>query len=141
MGKERFLDSSVYLHAYLRTKRKLSTEETEIKGKAVRILEKVDGGDPVAISVVHVSEILNIVEARLGVQKAQDILEAILATESISILEVSRRDYEEALVLSYRYAVGPNDALAATLCRRRMITEAYSFDRHFDNFTWLKRVI
>jgi predicted nucleic acid-binding protein len=140
MGKERYLDSSVYLHAYLKTKRKLSMEESEIKSKAVRILERVDGGEPVAISVVHISEILNIVEARLGVQKAQEILEAILAMENISIIDVTRRDYEEALVLSHRYGVGPNDALAATLCRTRMMTEAYSFDKHFDNFTWLKRV-
>nr|MDO8098855.1 type II toxin-antitoxin system VapC family toxin [Candidatus Njordarchaeota archaeon] len=140
MTNERYLDSSVYLHAYLKIRRKLSTEESETKQRAIRILERVEDGYPVAISVVHISEISNIVEARLGVQKAQEVLETILATENISIIDVSRRDYEEALVLSHRYGVGPNDALAATLCRRMTITEAYSFDKHFDNFAWLKRV-
>ena len=140
-GSRRFLDSSVYLHAYLKVKRKLTEEELEIKKRATSILNRIEAEELVATSVVHLSEILNLVEARLGVEESQNMLEAVLSMDNISILGVSRRDYEEALGLTARYNVGPNDALAAALCRREGISEIYSFDKHFDNIPWLKRIV
>jgi predicted nucleic acid-binding protein len=135
----RFLDSSVYLHAYLKVKRVLTDKELEVKQGATMILDRVEAGELVVTSVVHLSEVLNIVEARLGVQKSQHLLETILSMDNISVLDVLRRDYEEALGLTARYTVSPNDALAAVLCRREAISEVYSFDKHFDSIPWLKR--
>lgn len=140
VNSRKFLDSSVYLHAYLKVKRELTEKELEVKKRAAIILERVDSGESVVTSVVHLSEVLNIVEARLGVQKSQHVLETILSMENISVLDVLRRDYEEALGLATRYTVSPNDALAAALCRRETISEVYSFDKHFDNIPWLRRI-
>jgi predicted nucleic acid-binding protein len=53
---------------------------------------------------------------------------------------VQRRDYEEALVLSSRYKVSPNDALACIVSRRMRISEVYSFDKHFDKIPFIKRL-
>ncbi|MBS7250420.1 MAG: type II toxin-antitoxin system VapC family toxin [Candidatus Freyarchaeota archaeon] len=139
-NSRKFLDSSVYLHAYLKVKRRLTEKELEVKQRAATILERIEAGEPVVTSVVHLSEVLNIIEARLGVQKSQHILETILSMDNISILNVSRRDYEEALGLAVRYTVSPNDALAAALCRMEKIKEVYSFDKHFENIPWLRRV-
>jgi len=136
----RFLDSSLFLHAYLRPTRELSQEENQIKRTAVEILTRVEEGEEVATSVVHISEVVNIVEARLGMQKALELLEDLLATENVSMLTVKRGDYEEALVIASRYGISPNDAVAALLSRDSSISEIYSFDKHFDNIPLVKRI-
>jgi len=137
----RFLDSSVFLHAYLKPGRRLSLDETLVKDAASRILQRIDEGEEVATSVVHISETVNIVEARLGLGRAIELLENALASENLSILTVSRGSYEGALAIVSRYGVSPNDALAALLARDMNITEVYSFDKHFDNVPFLKRVV
>jgi len=70
----RFLDSSVFLHAYLRPKRRLRDVEREVKRRASAIIERVEKGEEVVISTIHLSEVLNITEARLGIEKAVSAL-------------------------------------------------------------------
>ncbi len=137
----RFLDSSVFLHAYLKPERRLSPDERRVKDAASRILQRIEEGEEVATSVVHVSETVNIVETRLGLEKAIELLENALASENLSILTVSRGSYEGALAIASRYGVSPNDALAALLAKDMNITEVYSFDKHFDNIPFVKRVM
>jgi len=136
----RFLDSSVFLHAYLRPRKKLSPVEEERKKEAVRILDRIEGGEESATSVIHVSEVINIVESRLGLAKALELLENLLATENLSILAVSRREYEQALAVAARYGVSPNDAVAALVSREEDVSEIYSFDKHFDSIPFVKRI-
>jgi len=136
----RFLDSSVFLHAYLRPKRRLRDAEKEVKQRASAIIGNVEKGEEVIISTIHLSEVLNITEARLGLEKAVQFLETILAMENIRIEGVQRRDYEEALVIASRYKVSPNDAVACVVCRRMNISEIYSFDKHFDKVPFVKRI-
>jgi len=136
----RFLDSSVFLHAYLKPKRKLTPEEERVKHAATNILERVDEGENVTTSVIHLSEAINIVESRLGLKKALELLENSLATNNLSVLTVTRGHYEKALSLATRYGISPNDAVAALLSMEHGITEVYGFDKHFDNTPFIKRV-
>ncbi len=136
----RFLDSSVFLHAYLKPMRKLSLGEEHVKKAALNILRKVEEGEEVATSVVHISEAINIVEARLGLDEALRFLENSIAIESLLTLSVTVGDYEQALAAASRYKVSPNDAVAALLSRNMNITEVYSFDKHFDGIPFVKRV-
>ncbi len=136
----RFLDSSVFLHAYLRPRKKLSPAEEERKNEAVSILDRIEEGEESATSTIHVSEVINIVESRLGLAKALELLENLLATENLTILAVARREYEQALAVATRYGVGPNDAVAALVSRDEDIAEVYSFDKHFDSIPFVKRI-
>jgi hypothetical protein len=136
----KFLDSSVFLHAYLRPTRKLSPAEENQKEQAVRILDKVENGEESATSVIHVSEVINIVESRLGLTRAVELLENLLATENLSVLAVARGEYEQALAVAARYGVSPNDAVAALISRDEDITEIFSFDKHFDRIPFVKRI-
>ena len=136
----RFLDSSVFLHAYLRPKRRLRDAERKVKQRASAIIENIEKGEEVVISTIHLSEVLNIMEARLGLEKAVQFLEDVLATENIKVEGVGRRDYEEALVMSSRYKVSPNDAVACVVSKRMNISEVYSFDKHFDRIPFVKRL-
>lgn len=136
----RFLDASIFLHAYLRPKRTLTQEEAEVKARASQIMKRVEEGEQVVTSVIHISEALNIVETRLGLAKALRLLEDILASDNIRIFDVTRRIYEEALVVSSRYQVSPNDGVAAIVASREGIKEIYSFDRHFDKLPRMARL-
>jgi len=79
----RFLDSSIFLHAYLKPKRELRDAEKEIKKKAINILENIERGEEVVTSTVHISEILNMIEARLGLDVAIRLLQVLLTIENI----------------------------------------------------------
>jgi len=87
------------------------------------MLRRVDKGERVLTSVVHLSEIINIVEARSGLSKSLELLESLLAMTNLEICGVERGDYEESLVISERYRVSPNDALASIICKKKGIKE------------------
>jgi len=76
----------------------------------------------------------------LGLDAAIRLLEDLLAMENIRIEKVDKKDYEEALVLSSRYKISPNDAIACAISLRMNISEVYSFDKHFDSVPFIKRI-
>ncbi len=57
------------------------------------------------------------------------------------ICEVSQDDYLKAVSVAEDYRVGVNDALAYMLMKKEDIPAIYSFDKDFDVFTDIKRVI
>ncbi|MFQ6076056.1 MAG: type II toxin-antitoxin system VapC family toxin [Candidatus Bathyarchaeia archaeon] len=114
---------------------------TKNKKAAIEILGRVEEGEEVATSIIHVSEAINIVEARVGLRESLEFIENALATENLSILPVSRGSYEEALFVALRYGISPNDAVAALLSEDLGITEVYSFDKHFDNVPFITRIM
>lgn len=128
----RFLDSSVFLHAYLKPKRRLTTMESRIKEQAKNIIMRIDSGnEKILTSVVHISEVVNIIESRLGLDISIGILARILSLNNIKILDVNRDDYEEAIYISDKYKVSVNDAIAYIKMKEYNLTEIYTFDKHF----------
>ena len=136
----RFLDSSVFLHAYLRPSRALTQQERAVKQSAAEIIGRVEKGEKVVTSVVHLAETLNIVEARLGVQEALKFLENILTLGNLEIEGVTREGLEAAMAIASRFSVSANDALAFLTARRVGAEGIYSFNRHFDNLPDLERI-
>ncbi|HDD63814.1 MAG TPA: PIN domain-containing protein [Thermoprotei archaeon] len=130
----RFIDSSVFLHAFLKPRRRLSPREATIKAEAKRIIKRIDEEEEnVATTVVHLSEVVNIIEARHGLQKSLSFLARILKLENVEVLGVTARDYEKALIFSEKYYVSINDALAYVKMVGSGVNEIYTFDRHFKN--------
>jgi len=135
----RFLDSSVLLHAYLKPRRKLRPEEVRIKENAKKIIKRIDEGkEEVLITVVHLSEIVNIIESYIGLRESIRLLARILALGNISVVNVNRRDYEKALFISSHYNVSVNDGVAYIKMRESNINEIYTFDKHFRNLPDIK---
>jgi len=110
--RARFLDSSVFLHAYLRPRRRLTPREAMVKEAARGILARVEGGEPIITTVLHVSEVANILESRLGLAESMGFIARLLSFDNVEVLEVSARDYEHVLAVAQRYAVSLNDAVA-----------------------------
>jgi predicted nucleic acid-binding protein len=136
-----FIDTNVFVYAFLKTKRKLQPSEESIKEAAKAIIARVSSGEEVLTSVVHFSEVCNILEDFLPINEAFEIEMNLLLQENILIKEVTAEDYLKALTMAEDYKVGANDSLAYVLMKEAKTNKIYSFDKDFDAFKDLTRVI
>jgi predicted nucleic acid-binding protein len=136
----RFVDASVFVHAYMVPRRVLRPHEVEIKGRAKAIVRRIDDGEFVVTSVVHLSEIFNLMETHLPLNEALALETGLLARENIEVLQVSKGDYVAATMKARANTIGLNDLLAWALMEGAGISEVYSFDKDFDRMKGLIRV-
>ncbi len=135
----RFLDSSVFLHAYLKPRRKLRPLEKEVKEKSKEIVARINRGEEeVLTTIVHLSEVVNIIESHIGLVESIGFLAKMFSLRNVLIADVDREEYEEALGVSSKYYVSINDALAYIKMRKHGIKEIYTFDKHFKNLPEIK---
>ena len=137
----RFIDASVFLYAFLKPKKGVSEEVLKLKEAAKNILTRIDEGESVATTVVHLSEVANILEAYTSKTRSIEYIEAILGKQSIHIYDVNIASYVEAVLKAREYTIGVNDALATIYMEKLGINEIYSFDRDFDKVEWVKRIV
>jgi len=131
----KFLDSNIFLYAYLKPRRKLTKKEEKMKKLAKDIISAIEKGTRVIMTVVHLSEVLNIIENRLNLSHALKFLSSILSMDNVEILSVSIDDYKRALLIAEKLDVSPNDALAYIKMKETNIREIFTFDKHFRKFT------
>ncbi len=129
----RFIDANVFLYALLKPKPNLPDKVIERKKKAQEILRRIEKGEKVATTVVHLSEVANIIEAKVNLSTALDFIEELLTAENVRILSVTPEDYLKAAILTSERRVSINDALAYLKMKELNITEIYTFDKHFQN--------
>jgi len=137
---ERFVDASVFVHAYLRPKRELKSHERQIKSHARGIVTRINDGEGVLTSVVHLSEVANLLEAWMPLHDARSVLQGLCTSETVEVLSTERRDLIEALTVGSEVGVGMSDALAVVLMRTAGVSDVYSFDKDFDRFDGIRRV-
>ena len=131
----RFLDSNVLLHAILLPRRALRAEEQRVKDEAKAIVKRIeDDEEDVATTVVHLSEVVNIIESGLSLEKSLGFLVWVTTSRNIRVYPVTVEDYETAVSLAKEIGVSANDALAYLCMKAREIGEIYSFDKHFNEF-------
>lgn len=135
----RFIDASAILYAVIEPQKPLSEQLLEIKSNAKNILKRINEGEQVFTSVVHLSEVSNILEARKPFSEVAEFITDLMMKDSIQIFDVVANDYKTAAILAKRYKVGVNDTLAKLLMDRNDISEIYSFDKHFDTLQ-VKRI-
>ncbi|MDK2782012.1 MAG: uncharacterized protein PWR13_1040 [Archaeoglobi archaeon] len=108
----RFIDSNVFLYAMIRPKENTSEEVLNRKERAKKILLRVENGEEVATTLIHLSEIANILEAKVNLTAAARFLENLLLAKNVKILPVSVEDYLRAVLISKEKGISVNDALA-----------------------------
>lgn len=128
----RFIDANVFIYAVLKPRRPLTEGERSIKERAKGILRRVDAGERVLTTVVHLSEVANVLEDTAGAVLAARFVHDLLAKENVVVEAVSAEDYLESAVLAGEKGVSVNDALAYVVMRRRGVREVYTFDKHFE---------
>jgi uncharacterized protein len=136
----RFLDSSAFLYAYIRPRRRPPPDVEDDKRRAQGIIRRVQGGELVTTTVVHLSETANILEARAPLGEARSIILDILNMDTIRVLAVDSVRYARAVQAAETLDVGINDALAYVAMVENGISEIYSFDRHFDALPGIARL-
>jgi len=119
--------------------RELKPGELEIKRRAKNIVKRIDDkAEEVATTIVHISEIANIIEVYLGLEASVNLIGAFLALPNIQILDVKRKGYEAATILAMRHKISINNALTYLKMLENDIKEIYSFDKHFQNLPDIK---
>ncbi len=136
-----YVDANVFVYAFLRTKRQLQPSELEIKQAAKNIVARISKGEKVVTSVVHFSEVCNVLEDHLPYEEAILLEKGLLYRENISICEVAQDDYVKAVSIAEDHNVGVNDALAYVIMKEQAIQAIYSFDKDLDAFADIKRLI
>lgn len=134
----RFVDSNTFLHAFLTPRRKLTKEEQKVKDEAKAVVERIDEDEEVTMTTAHLSEVVNIIETGLGLQKSLGFLAWIITKENIKVYPTAIEHYETAMPLAKDKRISANDALAYLSMKAHGLREIYSFDKHFDQ---LKDVI
>jgi len=136
----RFVDATVFIHAYIKPKRSLKPHEKRIKENAKSIVARINGGERVLTTTVHLGEIANILEDFLPLGEAIKLESSILATENVEIMDVSRDLYLSAVPIALDNGLGLNDSLASVAMEKKGVFEIYSFDKDFDKLEGIKRV-
>jgi len=136
----RFVDSNVFLHALLTPRRKLNEEEKKTKEASKKIVERIEEGEEVSMTAVHLSEVVNIIESGIGLRKSLGFLAWAITTENIQIYPTTRENYETSLSTASEKGISINDAIAYTSMMENNIAEIYSFDKHFNQLVDIKRV-
>ena len=136
-----YVDANVFVYAFLKTRRQLQPNELEIKQAAKNIVARISKGEKVLTSIVHFSEVSNVLEDHLPSEEAILLEKGLLYRENISICEVAQEDYIKAVSIAGDNNVGINDALAYVLMKEQAIRVIYSFDKDFDAFTDIQREI
>jgi predicted nucleic acid-binding protein len=135
-----YIDTNVFVYALLAPTRKLQPHEVTTKEAAKKIIERINEGQEVYCSVVHFSEIFNIIDYYLPLKEALIIEKGLLLRKNIHVCEVNQEDYLNAVSTAEQYQVGLNDALAYVIMKKAEINSIYSFDKHFDRFQDIERI-
>jgi len=138
----RFLDANIFIYAYYKPKRQLSQKEKHMKEYAKKIISNVSQGkEKVAITVVHLSEIVNILKHGMALDKLAKLITGLFMIDNVEIYGVSKEDYFAAVELSKDLKIDPNDALAIKAMKTSNINEIYSFDDDFDKVEEIIRLL
>ena len=141
MTAPRFVDASVFIYAYLKPKKPPTPEISKLKEDAQSIVKRINEGEPVITSLIHISEIVNILEARMPLKKSLEILTDLMTIDNLEILQPTVALYQSAIEEAKMVNVGVNDALAYFLMKDKGITQVYSFDLDFDRMKGIKRLM
>ncbi len=135
----KFVDASVFVHAFIKPRRELREHEIKIKEAAKNIVKRINEGEKVAISTVHVAEIANLLERYMHVDDALLIESFLLTARNMGVHDVVKRDCVSALEVAKDTKVGLSDAIAYVIMKKNGINEVYSFDHDFDRLN-VKRI-
>lgn len=136
-----FLDANVFIYAYYKPKRQLTQKEKQMKDHAKRIISEISQGkEEVITTVVHLSEVVNILKHGMPLEHLANIVLGLFMLDNVKIRGVSREAYFAATELGDDLKLDPNDALAIDIMRLGNIKEIYSFDEDFDKIERVSRL-
>ena len=137
----KFLDANLFIYAYYAPKKQLTDKEKKMKEFSKKIISDIsDGKEDVLTTVVHLSEIVNILKNSLSSEQLARLIRGLFMLGNVKIAGVSAEAYLAAVELGEELKLEANDALAVDIMLQNDINEIYSFDGHFDNLEGILRL-
>lgn len=137
----KFLDANIFIYAYYKPKKQLTQKEKQMKEQAKRIIADVSQRkEQVIMSVVHLSEIVNILKHGMPLEQLTSVIRGLFMLDNVTIHGVSRENYFAATELGDDLKLEANDALAVDIMRSNNVTEIYTFDEDFDHVEGIMRL-
>jgi uncharacterized protein len=129
----RFLDANIFVYAFYRPNRRLSSREQRMKEESKRILEAItDGKEKAITTMVHLSETVNILKHGMDPPNLADLVVQLLSLDNLRTETVDRDQYLAAAELGRDLDRDPNDALAVLVMKEHKLREVYTYDGDFD---------
>jgi predicted nucleic acid-binding protein len=136
----KFLDANVFIYAYYKPKKQLTEKEKQMKEQAKKIITDVSqGNEQVITTIVHVSEIVNILKHGMPLGKLTEVIRGLLMLDSLTIQGVTKGAYFVANELGGDLKLEANDALAIDIMKTNNVTEIFTFDDDFDRIEGIIR--
>jgi len=137
----KFLDANIFIYAYYRPKKQLTEKEEAMKDQAKKIISNISQGkEEVMTTVVHISEIVNILKNGMPQDQLTQIILGLFMLDNVKIMDVTKDTYFAAAEMGEDLKLEPNDALAVDIMRQNNIEEIYSFDEHFNNIDGITKL-
>ena len=137
----KFLDANVFIYAYYKPKKQLTTREKQMKEFSKEILTNVSHGkEEVITTVVHLSEMVNILKHGMPLDQLAPIIRGLFMLDNVKITGVTRETYFAAAELGDDLKLQANDALTIDIMRLNGTREMYSFDEDFDRVEGITRL-
>lgn len=137
----KFLDANIFVYAYYKPKKHLTEKERQMKQHAKTIISNISKGkEDIMITVVHVSEVANILKHGMPQDQLTTIIRGLFMLDNVKIMNVTKDAYFAATELGEDLKLEPNDALAVDMMRQNNIAEIYSFDEHFNQIDGITRL-
>lgn len=137
----RFLDANPFVYAYYRPSGGISEDAKRMKEEAKALITRINaGGERVMTSVVHVSEVANILKHSMSLPELVEVVSGLLTNEAVQVEAVTPEDYLGAVESAKELGIDPNDSLALVLMRRHKMEDIFTFDKGFDNVEGIRRL-
>lgn len=137
----RFLDANIFIYAYYKPKGTLTEKEEAIKEEAKIIITNISAGkEQVLTTVVHISEIVNILKNGMTKELLTKTILDLFMLDNVNIKDVTKEEYFAAVAIGEDLKLEPNDALAIDVMQQNGVEEIYSFDEHFNNISDITRL-
>jgi predicted nucleic acid-binding protein len=137
----KFLDANVFIYAYYKPGKQLAQKERQMKEYAKRVINDVSQGkEKVMTTVVHLSEMVNILKHGMPLDQLNHVILGLLMLDNVEVIGTSKDAYFAANELGVDLKLEANDALAVDVMRQNNIEEIYSFDEDFDQIEGITRL-
>ncbi|MEM3377952.1 MAG: type II toxin-antitoxin system VapC family toxin [Candidatus Bathyarchaeia archaeon] len=137
----KFLDANVFIYAYYKPKKQLTEKEKQMKESAKKIITDISQGREQALTtIVHVSEIANILKHGMSREKLTEVIRGLLTLDNLTVQGVSKEAYFAANELGNDLKLEANDALAIDTMKANNVTEIFTFDEDFDRVEGITRI-
>ena len=134
--KPRFVDANIFI--------RFITKDDPIKAeKCFRLFQEAEKRKILLVTTKSIlAEVIYILSAKtlyaLPPKKIKELLEPVIALKGWRIKW--KKEFQLALEIYAEKNIDFEDALAAAAMQAQKIETIYSYDRHFDRLSWIKRI-